>query len=63
MSGWTWSNPTTFISWWTKLYPKRMLWKRPRETKRGKLVLLRVAELKISFALWRITFLTRANNL
>jgi hypothetical protein len=63
MNGWTWSSLTTSMSWWTGLYLKRMLWKRPRETRRGTLVLLRVVELTKIFALWRRMFLTRPSNL
>jgi hypothetical protein len=60
---WTWLSPTTCMSWWTRLYPKRKLLKRPRETKRGRLVFLQAAKLTKSFTLWRRMSLTRPNNL
>jgi hypothetical protein len=63
MSSWTWSSQTVSMSSWTRLYPKRTLWKRPIETRRDSQVLLRVAELTRSFALWKRMFLTHPSNL
>jgi hypothetical protein len=51
------------ISLWTRLYPKRMLWKRHIGTRRGRLVLLWVAKLTRSFPLWKGVFLTHTSNL
>jgi hypothetical protein len=51
------------MRWWIRLYPKRMLWKRPRETRRGRLVLLQAAELTKIFTLWRRMFLAHPSHL